>query len=56
MPKFLSFFFVWLCWWLMTKKKISPTKVMLILVIIAMIGCITIPGINTSLFDPGLSY
>ena len=24
-PKALNFFFVWLCWWLMTKKKISPT-------------------------------
>lgn len=56
LPKFLSFFFVWLCWWLMTKKKISPTIVMLILVVVAMIGCITIPGINTSFFNPGLSY
>lgn len=56
MPKFLSFFFVWLCWWLMTKKKISPTLVMLVLVVIAMVGCITIPGIGTSFFDPGLSY
>lgn len=56
MPKFLSFFFVWFCWWLMTKKKISPTIVMLILVVIALIGCITIPGINTSFFNTGLSY
>lgn len=56
LPKFLSFFFVWLCWWLMTKKKISPTLVMLVLVVIAMVGCITIPGIGTSFFDPGLSY
>ncbi len=56
MPKALNFFFVWLCWWMMTKKQISPTKVMLILVIIAFVGCITIPGINTSLFNPGLSY
>ena len=56
MPKALNFFFVWLCWWMMTKKQISPTKVMLILVIIAFVGCITIPGINTSIFNPGLSY
>lgn len=56
MPKALNFFFVWLCWWLMTKKKISATMVMLILVIIALVGCITIPGINTSFFNPGLSY
>ncbi len=56
MPKALNFFFVWLCWWLMAKKKISPTIVMLILVIVALVGCITIPGINTSIFDPGLSY
>ena len=56
MPKALNFFFVWLCWWLMTKKKISPTIVMLILVIVALVGCITIPGINTSIFNPGLSY
>lgn len=56
LPKFLSFFFVWLCWWLMTKKKVSPTIVMLILVAVAMIGCITIPGLNTSFFNPGLSY
>lgn len=56
MPKALNLLFVYLCWWLMTKKKISPTIVMLILVVIALVGCITIPGINTSFFDPGLSY
>ena len=56
MPKALNLVFVYLCWWLMTKKKISPTIVMLILVVIAFVGCITIPGINTSIFDPGLSY
>ena len=38
------------------KYKWTYLAGMLILVIIAMIGCITIPGINTSLFDPGLSY
>ncbi|MEE8704196.1 MAG: PTS system mannose/fructose/sorbose family transporter subunit IID [Olsenella sp.] len=56
MPKALNLVFVYLCWWLMTKKKISPTIVMLILVVIALVGCITIPGINTSFFNPGLSY
>ncbi len=56
MPSCLNLVFVYLCWYLMTKKKISPTIVMLILVVIAFLGSITIPGINTSFFDPGLSY
>lgn len=49
-PKLLSFVFVWLCWWLMSKKKISPTKVMLILVVIAFLGVLV------GFFNPGLSY
>lgn len=49
-PKALNFFFVWLCWWLMTKKKISPTIVMLILVVIAFVGVLV------GFFDPGLKY
>lgn len=49
-PKALNFFFVWLCWWLMTKKKISPTVVMLILVLIAFVGVLV------GFFDPGLKY
>ena len=50
MPKALNFFFVWLCWWFMTKKKISPTLVMLILVGVAFVGVLL------GVFDPGLSY
>ncbi|MCH4082878.1 MAG: PTS system mannose/fructose/sorbose family transporter subunit IID [Olsenella sp.] len=49
-PKALNFFFVWLCWWLMTKKKISPTVVMLILVVIAFVGVLV------GFFNPGLKY
>ncbi|MGN0075985.1 MAG: PTS system mannose/fructose/sorbose family transporter subunit IID [Parafannyhessea sp.] len=49
-PKALNFFFVWLCWWFMTKKKISPTVVMLILVLIAFVGVLV------GFFDPGLKY
>ena len=50
MPKCLNFFFVWLCWWLMTKKKISPTLVMLILVVVAFVGVLL------GVFDPKLTY
>jgi len=41
---------VYLCWWLMTKKKISPTMVMLILVGVALVGVLV------GFFNPGLSY
>ena len=49
-PKLLNFVFVYLCWWLMTKKKISPTMVMLILVGVAFVGVLI------GFFNPGLSY
>lgn len=49
-PKLLSAGTVIFCWWLMTKKKISPTMVMLILVAIAFVGVLL------GFFDPGLSY
>jgi mannose/fructose/N-acetylgalactosamine-specific phosphotransferase system component IID len=49
-PKLLNFVFVYLCWWLMTKKKISPTMVMLILVGVAFVGVLI------GFFDPGLKY
>ena len=49
-PKLLSAVTVIFCWWLMTKKKISPTMVMLILVVIAFVGVLL------GFFDPGLSY
>lgn len=38
------------CWWLMAKKKLSPIKVMLLLVVIAFVGVLL------GFFDPGLAY
>ncbi|MCE1857467.1 PTS system mannose/fructose/sorbose family transporter subunit IID, partial [Enterobacter hormaechei] len=49
-PKLLSLLTVIFCWFLMSKKKMSPTKVMLILVIIAFVG------VFLGIFDPGLKY
>lgn len=49
-PKLLSLCFTLLCWWLMTKKKLSPVVTMLILVVIAFVGVLV------GFFDPGLSY
>lgn len=49
-PKLLPLITVLFCWWLMSKKKVSPTKVMLILVIIAFVGGLI------GFFNPGLSY
>ena len=49
-PGFLTAAFVVLCWWLMAKKQMSPLKVMLLLVVIALIGVLV------GFFNPGLSY
>ncbi len=49
-PGLLNVAFVWLCWWLMTKRKLSATTVMLILVGIAFLGVLV------GLFNPQLSY
>ncbi|WP_196598675.1 PTS system mannose/fructose/sorbose family transporter subunit IID [Pectinatus frisingensis] len=49
-PKFLSAAAVIFCWWLMSKKNISPTMVMLLLVVIAFVGVLI------GFFNPGLSY
>ena len=49
-PKMLSAATVIFCWWLMTKKNISPTAVMGLLVVIAFVGVLL------GVFDPGLSY
>ncbi|TYC46814.1 PTS system mannose/fructose/sorbose family transporter subunit IID [Leuconostoc litchii] len=49
-PGLLTALFVVLCWWLMAKKNISPIKVMLILVVIAL------AGVLVGFFNPGLSY
>ena len=49
-PGLLTAAFIVLCWWLMAKKNISPIKVMLILVVVALIGVLT------GFFNPGLKY
>lgn len=49
-PGFLTASFVLLCWYLLAKKKLSPIKVMLLLVVIAFIGAFV------GFFNPGLSY
>lgn len=49
-PKLLSLLFTLFCWWLMTKKKLSPVVTMLVLVLIAFVGVLV------GFFDPGLSY
>lgn len=49
-PGFLTALFIIFCWWLMAKKNMSPIKVMLLLVVIALIGVLT------GFFDPGLKY
>lgn len=49
-PGFLTCAFVLLCWFLMAKKKMSPIKVMLLLVVIAFLGVLI------GFFDPALTY
>lgn len=49
-PKILSAGAVILAWWLMSKKKISPTIVMLIFLVIAFLGVLV------GFFNPGLTY
>lgn len=39
-PKLLPLLLVVFCWWLMSKKKMSPLKVMAVLIVIAIIGVI----------------
>lgn len=50
LPGSLTAAFVILCWYLMSKKKMSPIKVMLLLVVIAFVGVLV------GFFNPGLSY
>lgn len=50
LPGSLTAAFVILCWYLMSKKKISPVKVMLLLVVIAFVGVVL------GFFNPGLTY
>ena len=49
-PGLLTACFILFCWWLMAKKKLSPIKVMLLLVVIAFVGVLL------GFFNPGLSY
>lgn len=49
-PGLLTAAFIVACWWLMAKKNISPIKVMLILVVVALIGVLV------GFFNPGLTY
>ncbi|OCN05852.1 PTS fructose transporter subunit IID [Erysipelotrichaceae bacterium MTC7] len=49
-PGVLTMLFVLLCWWLMSKKGVSPIKVMLLMVVIAF------AGVFIGFFNPGLSY
>jgi mannose/fructose/N-acetylgalactosamine-specific phosphotransferase system component IID len=49
-PGFLTALFILLCWFLLAKKKMSPIKVMLLLVVIAFIG------VFVGFFNPGLTY
>ena len=49
-PGFLTAAFVMLCWYLLANKKMSPIKVMLLLVVIAFVGVLV------GFFNPGLQY
>lgn len=49
-PGLLTAVFIIVCWFLMAKKKMSPIKVMLILVAVAFVGVIV------GFFNPGLVY
>lgn len=50
LPGSLTAVFVLICWYLLAKKKMSPIKVMLILVVIAFVGVLV------GFFNPGLTY
>lgn len=49
-PGLLTAVFIILCWFLMSKKRLSPIKVMLLLVVIAFVGVLV------GFFDPNLAY
>lgn len=49
-PNILSGIVIMFCYYLLAKKNISTVKVMLILLIVALLGCLV------GIFDPGLSY
>lgn len=49
-PGLLTAIFIIVCWFLMAKKRMSPIKVMLLLVAVAFIGVLV------GFFNPGLAY
>lgn len=49
-PHLLPMIFIIFCWYMMTKKKVNPIVMMLILVVIAFVGVLI------GFFDPALSY
>ena len=49
-PKLLPMVVVLFCYWLMSKKKLAPTTVMLVLVVVAL------AGVLLGFFDPQLAY
>ena len=49
-PGLLTAIFIVVCWYLMAKKKMSPIKVMLLLVVVAFVGVLV------GFFNPGLTY
>ena len=49
-PGLLTAAFIVFCWFLMAKKKMSPIKVMLLLVVVAFVGVLI------GFFNPGLAY
>ena len=49
-PGVLTLLFVLGCWWLMAKKAISPIKIILLMVVVAIVGVLV------GFFDPNLSY
>lgn len=49
-PGLLTAVVIVVCWFLMAKKKMSPIKVMLLLVVVALVGVLV------GFFDPGLVY
>ena len=49
-PGLLTAVFIIICWFLMTKKKMYPIKVMLVLVVVAFVGVLV------GFFNPGLAY
>ncbi|MDE6662317.1 MAG: PTS system mannose/fructose/sorbose family transporter subunit IID [Lachnospiraceae bacterium] len=49
-PGLLTAIFIVICWFLMAKKRLSPIKVMLLLVVVAFVGVLV------GFFNPGLTY